>query len=128
MLTRASRVGYICQRGILFGFFDQAGRRPSTMALRIVIESSEVPDTFSEACSKVKIASIIAIVLGALGSVLGLLVLGISLALPELTSGKTSWDEAMLGIIPGAILMVLSFLLFVIGVVVFFVARKKKPH
>lgn len=98
------------------------------MALRIVIESSEVPDTFSEACSKVKIASIIAIVLGALGSVLGLLVLGISLALPELTSGKTSWDEAMLGIIPGAILMVLSFLLFVIGVVVFFVARKKKPH
>lgn len=72
-----------------------------------------------------KIFSIIVLVLGILGVILGALVTGISLALPELTSGKTSWDEAMLGIIPGAIVLVISALMFIVGLILFFISRKK---
>jgi hypothetical protein len=53
------------------------------------------------------------------------LVLLISLALPVMSSGKTSWDEAMLGIIPSAICGFLSFLLLVGGVVWLTMARRK---
>ncbi len=72
-----------------------------------------------------KTVGIIVLVLGILGVLLGAAVTGISLLLPELTSGRTSWDEAMLGIIPGAIVLVFSFLIAVVGAVVFFVGRKK---
>lgn len=72
-----------------------------------------------------KTVGIIVLVLGILGVLLGAAVTGISLLLPELTSGRTNWDEAMLGIIPGAIVLVFSFLIAVVGAVVFFVGRKK---
>lgn len=66
----------------------------------------------------------IVLVLGILGVLLGLLVTGISVVLPIATDGRTSWEEAMLGIIPGAIVLVLSFFVFLIGLI--FVIKNRK--
>jgi len=49
----------------------------------------------------------------------------ISLLLPVLTDGRTSWDEAILGIIPGALLLSASFLLAVAGLIIILMRRKK---
>ena len=68
----------------------------------------------------------IVLVLGILGVLLGVLVTGISAALPIITDGKTSWDEAALGIIPGVIVFVLSFFPFLIGLIFVIINRKKK--
>src|ERR671916_749071 len=51
---------------------------------------------------------LVVLILGIVGVLLGGGVLLVSLLLPALTDGRTSWDEAMLGIIPGALLLVLS--------------------
>ena len=67
----------------------------------------------------------IVLVLGILGLLLGGLVTGISILLPIVTEGKTSWDEAMLGIIPGAIVLFLSFFVALIGLIVVLMKRKK---
>lgn len=67
----------------------------------------------------------IILVLGILGVLLGLLVTGISVALPLATDGRTSWEEAMLGIIPGAVLLVLSFFIFLLGLIFVIKNRKK---
>ena len=53
-------------------------------------------------------------------------VLLVSLLLPGMTNGRTSWEEAMMGIIPGALLLVFSFLVAVVGVVLMIMNRKKK--
>ena len=68
----------------------------------------------------------ILLVLGILGVLLGILVTGISAALPFITDGKTSWDEAALGIIPGVIVLILSFFPFLIGLIFVIMNRKKK--
>lgn len=68
----------------------------------------------------------IILVLGILGLLLGLLVTGGSIALPIATNGRTSWDEAMLGIIPGAVLLVLSFPVALLGLIFVIKNRKKK--
>ena len=68
----------------------------------------------------------IIMILGILGSLLGGAVLLISLLLPVLTDGRTSWDEALLGIIPGAIVLTISFIVFVGGLIIVLVQRKKK--
>lgn len=65
------------------------------------------------------------LVLGILGVLLGLLVTGVSVALPLATDGRTSWEEAMLGIIPGAVLLVLSFFVFLLGLIFVIKNRKK---
>lgn len=65
------------------------------------------------------------LVLGILGVLLGLLVTGVSVALPLATDGRTSWEEAMLGIIPGAIVLVLSFFVFLLGLIFVIMNRKK---
>jgi hypothetical protein len=70
----------------------------------------------------------IIMILGILGIVLGGAVLLISLLLPVLTDGRTSWDEALLGIIPGAIVLTISFIVFVAGLIVVLVQRKKKQR
>ncbi len=57
------------------------------------------------------------LVLGILGILLGLLVAGVSLALPEITSNKVDLEEAMIGVIIGLIVLVFSFLVAVIGLV-----------
>jgi len=68
----------------------------------------------------------IIMILGILGVLLGGAVLLVSLLLPVLTEGRTSWDEALLGIIPGAIVLVISFVIFAGGVIIMLVQRKKK--
>jgi hypothetical protein len=68
----------------------------------------------------------IIMILGILGVLLGGAVLLVSLLLPVLTEGRTSWDEALLGIIPGAIVLAISFVIFAGGVIIMLVQRKKK--
>ncbi len=67
----------------------------------------------------------IVLVLGILGILLGLVVTAISLALPILTDGRTSWEEAMLGIIPGILVLVVSFIMAIIGLILIFMKRKQ---
>ena len=57
------------------------------------------------------------LVLGILGLLLGLLVTGISTALPIVTDGRTSWEEAAIGIIPGVIVLSFSFLVFLVSLI-----------
>ena len=70
----------------------------------------------------------IVMIIGLLGVLLGGAVTIISLLLPVLTDGRTSWDEALLGIIPGAIVLTISFLIFAGGLVIVLVQRKKKQQ
>lgn len=67
----------------------------------------------------------IALVLGILGILLGGLVFLISMALPIVNEGRTSWEEAMLGIIPGAIVLFFSFIIAVVGLILVLKNRKK---
>ena len=69
----------------------------------------------------------IILILGILGTLLGGAVLLISVLLPLVTDGRTSWDEAMFGIIPGAIVFIGSLMLAIIGLVIILVKRKKAP-
>jgi uncharacterized BrkB/YihY/UPF0761 family membrane protein len=66
----------------------------------------------------------IVLIIGTLGVLLGFAVTGVSVALPLVTDGRTSWDEAALGIIPGAIILVFSFFVFLIGLI--FVIRNRR--
>ena len=70
---------------------------------------------------------LVVLIVGLLGMLLGGGVLLVSLLLPVLTDGRTSWDEAMLGIIPGALLLTLSLVVAAAGAVVLIVKRKKPP-
>ena len=70
----------------------------------------------------------IIMIIGVLGVLLGGAVLLISLLLPVLTDGRTSWDEAVLGIIPGAIVLMISFIIFAAGLILVLVQRKKKQQ
>ena len=70
----------------------------------------------------------IIMIIGILGVLLGGVVLLISLALPVLTDGRTSWDEALLGIIPGALVLTISLLIFAGGLIIVLVQRKKKQQ
>lgn len=64
--------------------------------------------------------------LGIIGVLLGGGVLIVSLLLPALTNGRTSWEEAMFGIIPGVIVLVISFILAVAGAVILFMGKKRR--
>ena len=68
------------------------------------------------------------LILGILGVFLGGGTLLVSTLLPVLTDGRTSWDEAMFGIIPGAIVLVLSFVIAVAGLVLLLMGLKRKAH
>ena len=67
----------------------------------------------------------IVLVLGILGVLLGFAVTAISVALPIVTDGRTSWEEAALGIVPGALVLVISFFVFLIGLIFVLKNRKK---
>lgn len=67
----------------------------------------------------------IVMVVGILGVLLGLAVAVISAALVPLTSGRTSWEEALIGIIPGVIVLIFSFFIFVLGLIFVIKNRKK---
>jgi hypothetical protein len=64
------------------------------------------------------------LILGVLGPLLGGAILVVSLLLPPLTNGRTSWEEAMLGIIPGALILIASFFVAAVGVVILVMKRK----
>jgi hypothetical protein len=66
----------------------------------------------------------IVLVLGILGLLLGIAVTGISIALPFISNG-VSWEEAALGIIPGAVVLVVSFFIFLLGLIFVIKGRKK---
>lgn len=68
----------------------------------------------------------IIMIIGLLGVLLGGAVFLISLLLPVITEGRTSWEEALLGIIPGAVVLAISFVIFVGGLIIVLVQRKKK--
>lgn len=68
----------------------------------------------------------VVIVLGVLGVLLGFGVAVVSALLPELTSGRVNWEEAALGIIPGVLVLLVSFFILVIGVVLLVVGKRKK--
>jgi hypothetical protein len=68
----------------------------------------------------------IVLVFGILGLLLGGLVTLISFALPIATDGRTSWEEAMIGIIPGILLLLLSFIAAVVGLI--FVIKGRKSN
>jgi hypothetical protein len=70
----------------------------------------------------------IIMIVGILGVLLGGAVLSISILLPVVTEGRTSWDEALIGIIPGAIVLTISFIIFVAGLIVVLMRRKKKQQ
>ena len=72
--------------------------------------------------------ALVALVLGILGILLGGGVLLVSILLPVMTDGRTSWDEAMLGIIPGALVLFVSFILAVAGLIVMIVKRRNKAQ
>jgi hypothetical protein len=69
----------------------------------------------------------IALILGIVGIVLGGGVFLVSVLLPPLTNGRTSWEEAMFGIIPGALILMVSFVIAIVGVVLLIMKRKKTP-
>ncbi len=57
---------------------------------------------------------------------LSLLVLVASILLPLMTSGRTSWDEALWGIIPGSVCSGISLLILVIGAVWMLFSRRRR--
>ena len=67
----------------------------------------------------------IVLVLGILGVLLGFAVTAISVALPIATDGRTSWEEAAFGIVPGVLFLVISFFVFLIGLIFVLKNRKK---
>jgi len=69
-----------------------------------------------------------ALVMGVIGMLIGGGVFLVSVLLPPLTDGRTSWEEAMLGIIPGAILLSLSFIVAVAGLVVMVLKRRNRAQ
>jgi hypothetical protein len=68
----------------------------------------------------------IVLVVGILGVLLGSAVTGISVALPLMTDGRTSWDEAVFGIIPGVLVLIFSFFIFLVGLIFVIMNRKKR--
>ncbi|MGB9178734.1 MAG: hypothetical protein WCB68_05745 [Pyrinomonadaceae bacterium] len=67
----------------------------------------------------------VALILGIVGMLLGGAVFLVSMLLPPLTDGRTSWEEAMWGIIPGALLVSGSFIVALVGLIFTLKKRKK---
>jgi hypothetical protein len=65
------------------------------------------------------------LVIGILGVLLGFIIAGVSLALPELTSNKVDFDEAMIGVVIGGLVLVVSFLIAAVGLILVIMNRKK---
>ena len=72
--------------------------------------------------------ALVGLVLGVSGMLLGGGVVLVSALLPPLTDGRTSWEEAMLGIIPGALLLSLSFIVALVGLIVMILKRRNKAQ
>jgi len=70
----------------------------------------------------------VVLILGILGVLLGGGILLVSVLLPVITDGRTSWDEAMLGIIPGALVLCISFVVAAVGLVIVIMKRRKRAR
>lgn len=68
----------------------------------------------------------IVLVLGILGVLLGFAVTGVSVALPIATDGRASWDEVAIPIALGAFVLVVSFFVFILGLIFVIKNRKHK--
>jgi hypothetical protein len=71
---------------------------------------------------------LVVLVLGIIGILLGGGVLLVSVLLPIVTDGRTSWEEAMLGIIPGALLLSVSFIVALVGLIVVILKRRNRTR
>ena len=69
----------------------------------------------------------ILLALGILGMVLSGIGLIVSILLPTLTENHVSPDEALIGIIPSALIFVLSLIIAVVGLILV-LTRKKPPQ
>ena len=67
----------------------------------------------------------IVLILGIVGILLGGGILIVSVLLPVITDGRTSWEEALLGIIPGAVVLIGSFILAIVGLILVLMKRKR---
>jgi hypothetical protein len=67
----------------------------------------------------------VALILGIIGIVLGGGTLLVSLLLPVMTHGRTSWGEAMMGVIPGSLCFAFSLILAIVGLVLVIMKKKK---
>ena len=72
-----------------------------------------------------KKVGLVVMILGLVGVLLGGGTLLVSMLLPTLTDGRTSWEEALFGIIPGAIILLLSVIVSVVGLVVMMVGKRR---
>jgi len=69
----------------------------------------------------------IVLILGILGVLLGLLVAGVAGALPLLTDGRVDWYEGpIFGVIGGVLVLVVSCLMFIVGLIFVMKNRKSK--
>ncbi|MCB1025317.1 MAG: hypothetical protein KDB79_13060 [Acidobacteria bacterium] len=66
------------------------------------------------------------LVIGILGVLLGIIVSGISLALPEFTSNRVNFEEAMIGVVIGGLIFLFSLLIAIVGLVLVIKNRKKE--
>jgi hypothetical protein len=66
----------------------------------------------------------VALIFGIIGMLLGGGALLVSVLLPVMTNGRTSWEEALFGIIPGALLLAASFVVAVTGLMVMIMKKK----
>lgn len=65
------------------------------------------------------------LIVGVICFLLSLCVLGVSTSLPIINGPRTSWSEAMAGIIPAGICSVLSLIIAIVGLVLVLLAPKK---
>lgn len=63
--------------------------------------------------------------LGCAGFGLSFAVLLVSVVLPLVSDGRTSWEEAMAGIVPGALCSTISFVVMAAGLGWMFATRKR---
>lgn len=68
----------------------------------------------------------IVLVIGVLGFLLGVALTGVSAALPFATDGRVDWDEGpIFGVIGGALVLAISFIMFLVGLIFVLKNRKK---
>ena len=67
----------------------------------------------------------IVLVLGILGTLLGFVATAICVALPVMTEGRVSWEEAAPGIIIAALFFIASFFVFLVGLIFVIINRRK---
>ncbi len=68
----------------------------------------------------------VSLILGIIGILIGGAVLLISLLLPSMTRG-VSMSEAMVGVVAGILILVVSFILAVVGLILVLTKKKSNP-